>query len=69
MGILVEPAHGAPEAQIDRIVHIGFEVRIELSLGDGDSTWVQITRTRAEELELSEDEIVWLRPESAPVSV
>jgi sulfate transport system ATP-binding protein len=67
--ILVEPVNGAPEAQIDRIVHLGFEVRVELSLGDGESTWLQTTRGRVEELELAEGQIVWLRPESAPVSV
>jgi sulfate transport system ATP-binding protein len=67
--ILVEPSGAAAEAQIDRIVHLGFEVRVELSLGEGDSTWVQTTRARAEELELTEGQIVWLRPEVAPVSV
>jgi sulfate/thiosulfate transport system ATP-binding protein len=67
--ILVEPADGAAEAQIDRIVHLGFEVKVELSLGQGDSTWVQTTRARAEELELAERQIVWLRPEADPVSV
>jgi sulfate/thiosulfate transport system ATP-binding protein len=67
--ILVEPTEGASEAQIDRIVHLGFEVRVELSLGDGDSTWVQTTRTRVEELELAEGQIVWLRLEPQPVSV
>jgi sulfate/thiosulfate transport system ATP-binding protein len=67
--ILVEPSDGAAEAQIDRIVHLGFEVRVELSLGEGDSTWVQTTRARAEELELTESQIVWLRPEVEPVSV
>jgi sulfate transport system ATP-binding protein len=67
--ILTEPIDGASEAQIDRIVHLGFEVRVELSLGDGDSTWVQTTRAKIEELELAEGQIVWLRLESAPVSV
>lgn len=67
--ILIEPADGAPEAQIDRIVHLGFEVRVELSLGGGESTWVQTTRARIEELELTEGQIVWLRLESEPVSV
>ena len=33
--ILLEPSDGAAEATIDRIVHLGFEVRVELSLGDG----------------------------------
>ena len=67
--ILVEPAEGAPEAQIDRIVHLGFEVRVELTLGDGEKTWVQTTKAEAEELELAEGQIVWLRPEVEPVSV
>jgi sulfate transport system ATP-binding protein len=67
--ILLEPSDGAPEAMIDRIVHLGFEVRVELSLGDGESTWVQTTRGRAEELELGEGQIVWLRPESEPQEV
>jgi sulfate/thiosulfate transport system ATP-binding protein len=67
--ILLAPSNGAPEARVDRIVHLGFEVRIELSLGDGDSTWVQTTRGKAEELELEEGQTVWLRPEAEPVSV
>jgi sulfate transport system ATP-binding protein len=67
--ILTEPSNGSAEAQIDRIVHLGFEVRVELSLGDGESTWVQTTRGRIEELELAEGQIVWLRPATEPVSV
>ncbi len=67
--ILLDPADGAAEARVDRIVHLGFEVRVELSLGDGDSTWVQTTRGRVEELELVEGLTVWLRPEESPVSV
>jgi sulfate/thiosulfate transport system ATP-binding protein len=60
--IILEPVRGAVEATIDRVLHLGFEVRVELSLADGDSTWVQTTRGRAEELELDEDQTVWLRP-------
>jgi sulfate/thiosulfate transport system ATP-binding protein len=60
--ILREPRDGAAEAMIDRIVHLGFEVRVELTLGDGGRTWVQTTKAQAEELELAEGEIVWLRP-------
>ena len=59
--ILLEPADGAAEAMIDRVVHLGFEVRVELTLGGGERTWVQTTKSRAEELELTEGEIVWLR--------
>jgi sulfate transport system ATP-binding protein len=60
--ILLEPAEGSAEAMIDRVLHLGFEVRVELTLGDGEKTWVQTTRSHAEELELIDGAIVWLRP-------
>ena len=65
--ILREPADGTEEAMIDRIVHLGFEVRVELTLGDGEKTWVQTTKGHAQELELTDGEIVWLRP-NAPAN-
>ena len=65
--ILREPVDGASEAMIDRIVHLGFEVRVELTLGEGETTWVQTTKAQAEELELAQGEIVWLRP-NAPAA-
>jgi sulfate transport system ATP-binding protein len=60
--ILLERADGASEAIIDRIVHLGFEVRVELSLADGRTLNVQITRARAAELELASGQIVFVRP-------
>jgi sulfate/thiosulfate transport system ATP-binding protein len=60
--ILREPTDGAEEAMIDRVIHLGFEVRVELSLGNGEKTWVQTTKGQAQELELTDGEIVWLRP-------
>ena len=63
--IFSEPTDGAQEAMIDRVVHLGFEVRVELTLGDGEKTWVQTTRGRAQELELSDGDIVWLRAGSS----
>jgi sulfate transport system ATP-binding protein len=63
--ILREPRDGAAEGMIDRIVHLGFEVRVELTLVNGDRTWVQTTKAEAEELELAEGEIVWLRASDA----
>jgi sulfate transport system ATP-binding protein len=59
--ILREPTDGAEEAMIDRIIHLGFEVRVELTLGAGEKTWVQTTKGHAQELELTDGEIVWLR--------
>jgi sulfate transport system ATP-binding protein len=53
------------EALIDRIVHLGFEVRVELTLQDGEHFSVQLTREQTDELELSEGQIVFVRPRAA----
>jgi sulfate transport system ATP-binding protein len=49
------------EALVDRIVHLGFEVRVELTLEDGDHFSVQLTRDQVDELELKEGQIVFVR--------
>jgi sulfate/thiosulfate transport system ATP-binding protein len=51
----------AIQAQVARVVHLGFEVRVELTLGDGEELSVQTTRGEAEELELTEGDIVHVR--------
>jgi sulfate/thiosulfate transport system ATP-binding protein len=56
------PEDGAVEAMIERIVHLGFEVRVELELAEGDPLFAQLTRAQAEELELAEKQIVYVRP-------
>jgi sulfate transport system ATP-binding protein len=55
------------EAMIDRIVHLGFEVRVELTLADGDQFSVQLTRDELEQLELTEGQIVFVRPRAVRV--
>jgi sulfate transport system ATP-binding protein len=50
------------EAMVSRVVHLGFEVRIELELGDGSSARAQLTRVQTEELELARGDIVYVRP-------
>jgi sulfate transport system ATP-binding protein len=61
------PADRAEEAMIDRIVHLGFEVRIELTLADGSPLTAQLTRPQVEELELAERQIVYVLPSRAKV--
>jgi sulfate transport system ATP-binding protein len=65
--ILTRPEPGADEAMIEHLVHLGFEVRVELVLGDGDGLWAQITQAEAEELELDKGQIVYVRPSRARV--
>jgi sulfate/thiosulfate transport system ATP-binding protein len=68
--ILVDPAPSSEQAVVDRIVRLGFEVRVELSLGDGEQVSVQLARTEAEELELREGDIVHVRAtDSEPPAV
>ncbi len=50
------------EATVERVVHLGFEVRAELVLDDGRRVSAQITRDEADELELHEGQIVFVRP-------
>lgn len=57
-----EPNGRTTEALIDRIVHLGFEVRVELTLSGGEHFSVQLTRDQVDELELAEGQIVFVRP-------
>ncbi len=61
--LLLEP-NGADsrEAMIERLVHLGFEVRVELIRDDGEQLSVQVTREQAENLELDRGQIVYVRP-------
>ena len=62
MDVLSHPSEGTEEAMVERIVKLGFETRVELALADGDEIWAQLTREEAEQLELSENQIVYVKP-------
>lgn len=53
----------AEEAMVQRIVALGFEIRVEFVLGDGAEVWAQLTRAELQKLELREGQIVYLRPD------
>jgi sulfate transport system ATP-binding protein len=57
-----EPNGTTAEAMVERLVHLGFEVRADLLLGDGHRVWAQLSREDAEELELAQGQIVFVRP-------
>jgi sulfate transport system ATP-binding protein len=59
--ILPESDGSGTEALIERVVHLGFEVRVELKLQDGRDIWAQVTREEAQQLELSEGQILSVR--------
>jgi sulfate transport system ATP-binding protein len=59
--ILAEDDGSTTEALVKRVVHLGFEVRVELTLPDGRDIWAQVTRDIAQELELTDGQILAVR--------
>jgi len=57
---------GAIEAQVARIVYLGFEVRVEAELASGGAVSVQLTKAEADELELAAGDIVHVRATATP---
>jgi sulfate/thiosulfate transport system ATP-binding protein len=56
-----EPNGSTQEAQVERIVRLGFETRIDLVRDDGERLHAQLTRDEAELLELEQGDIVYVR--------
>jgi sulfate/thiosulfate transport system ATP-binding protein len=63
----LEPNGATSEAIVDRIVHLGFEVRVEMTMQDGRQASAQVTRDEAEQLDLAEGQIVFVRPSRTTV--
>ena len=60
--LLLEPNGSTQEAMVQRLVHLGFEVRVELVRDDGETLSAQLTREQVEALELRDGQIVYVRP-------
>jgi sulfate transport system ATP-binding protein len=60
--LLLEPNGATQEAMVQRLVHLGFEVRVELVRDDGETLSAQLTREQVEALELRDGQIVYVRP-------
>jgi sulfate/thiosulfate transport system ATP-binding protein len=62
---------GGQPAVVERVTHLGFEVRVDLALPKGETCWVQLSRGAASELRLASGDEVWvshsdLSPSAAP---
>jgi sulfate transport system ATP-binding protein len=55
------PEPGCEEALVERIAYLGFEVRVQLVLGEGQRFDAQLTHDEAERLELAPGQIVYAR--------
>jgi sulfate transport system ATP-binding protein len=62
--VSAEPEPGAREAMVSRVVHLGFEVRVELGLDDGQTLSAQLSREEAEALDPRTGDIVYVRAPS-----
>jgi sulfate/thiosulfate transport system ATP-binding protein len=63
MELRLEPNGSTQEAMIERVVHLGFEVRVEFTMPNGEQAWSQLTREEADQMELAEGQIVFVRPQ------
>jgi sulfate transport system ATP-binding protein len=59
--IVTEPGERTTEALVERVVYLGFEVRVDLRLADGTRVWAQLPRDEAERQELAAGQIVYTR--------
>ena len=60
--VTLQPNGSTQQVVIDRIVHLGFNVRLDLVGSDGERLSVQTTRDQAELLELGSGQTVYVRP-------
>jgi formylmethanofuran dehydrogenase subunit D len=49
------------------VIHLGFEVRIELEMPDGETARAQLTRAQTQQLELAEGDTVYVHPPKGAV--
>jgi sulfate/thiosulfate transport system ATP-binding protein len=60
--LLLDSDGETQEAMVERLVHLGFEARVELVREDGQQLLAQLTQEQAEQLELERGQIVYVRP-------
>jgi sulfate transport system ATP-binding protein len=67
--ILAYAGDASAEAVVERVTRLGFEIRVDLALGDGSPVVAQLSRAEAEALELRPGDIVHVRGETRRVAV
>lgn len=65
--VLPAPEHGTVAATVERIVRLGFEVRLDLVI-EGQPAWAQITREQARRLGVRPGDPVHVRTAASAVS-
>ncbi len=67
--VQLTPVDGSSEAVVERVVYLGFEVRVELIREDGVRVWAQVPRSEAERLALTPGQVVSVRSRREQVFV
>jgi sulfate transport system ATP-binding protein len=62
VAIRLEPNGAGREGVVTRVVHLGFEVRIELVLRDGQQLWAQLSRNDLDDLRVEPGQTVFVHP-------
>ena len=55
-----DPATGDHAGTVERVTHLGFEVRVDVAMARGGAAWVQLSRGAAAELDLAPGDPVWI---------
>jgi sulfate/thiosulfate transport system ATP-binding protein len=63
--VVLDADERTEQGMVQRIVALGFEIRVEFVLADGTEVWAQLTRSELQRLELEEGQIAFLRPVQA----
>ncbi len=64
--IVERSANGATTpATVSRVIHLGWEVQVELNLDEGQVVMAHLTRDRYKELQLEPEQRVYVKPKDA----
>jgi sulfate/thiosulfate transport system ATP-binding protein len=55
-----DPGAGDHAGTVERVTHLGFEVRVDVRMERGEPTWVQLSRGAAAEIDLAAGDPVWI---------
>jgi sulfate/thiosulfate transport system ATP-binding protein len=61
LALTAEPVPGSVPAVVDRVVRLGFEVRVDATADGGEPVWAQVTREDARRLALRAGDTVHVR--------
>jgi sulfate transport system ATP-binding protein len=65
IAIATTPSHNTVSAEINRIIHLGWEIQVELTLDDGQHFTAHLSREQFDQLDLNVHQRVYIQPKKA----